>query len=244
MAQYKELRQTFLEDVLSTEAFPSAPCQLCRLSPGVLRCRTCQSPQSLCKTCFCSSHQRDPWHHPEILSGNHLKRTSLLEIGFVLHLGHGGNPCPHSIQVPGQNAQTEEVDSWEDVGNEELNPLGAHTAYGSATCPCPGVKMTLVDSNGVFILPVQECLCPGASPRWRQLLQARLFPASTKRPLTAFSFRLLDLFEILHVECKISVMSCFKMLQRLTNEAFPHLVPVSSMLIIHLYTAQCFIEPL
>jgi hypothetical protein len=226
MTQYKAQREDFLNDVLSSEGFSITTCHNCNLHPGILRCRTCQFPQQLCKSCFINMHQVDPWHHPEMLSGNFFKRTSLQNIGFVLRLGHQGEPCPFAVHSAADTTKPEEDDDENDMQDGDTALLG--TAPPPLSPPTSGVVMTLVDSNGVFKLPVQECKCPHSLPRWRQLLQARLFPASTKRPLTAFTFKVLDLFEILHLECKISVMSCFKMLQRLTNEAFPHLVPVSN----------------
>jgi hypothetical protein len=227
MAQYKENRTTFIADILSTEAGSVGQCQKCNSNPGLVRCRTCQFPQRLCKTCYISCHQSDPWHHPEIYSGHYFKRASLLELGFVLYLGHQGVQCPYAEHTSVREADEE---GWDDSEVEDAGLLGSFASAKQAPACTSGVLMTLVDSSGVFRLPVQECKCPNSPPRWRQLLQARLFPASIKRPMTAFSFQLLDLLGILHVECKISIMSCSKVLQRLTNEAFPHLVPVSPVL--------------
>ncbi|KAG2108609.1 uncharacterized protein F5147DRAFT_799314, partial [Suillus discolor] len=58
-----------------------------------------------------------------------------------------------------------------------------------------------------------------------QLLQAGLFPASTTRPRTAFTFEVLDHFLIDALECKTSAMSFFEKIRRLTNNAFPDTVP-------------------
>ncbi|KAG1843030.1 hypothetical protein F4604DRAFT_1517518, partial [Suillus subluteus] len=53
-----------------------------------------------------------------------------------------------------------------------------------------------------------------------------MFPASTSRPRTAFTFDVLDHFLIDALECKTSAMSFFQKLRRLTNNAFPDSVPV------------------
>jgi hypothetical protein len=55
-----------------------------------------------------------------------------------------------------------------------------------------------------------------------------LFPASHQRPETAFTFDALDHFYIDAMECKTAASSFIKKICRLTNNAFPHTVPVSS----------------
>ncbi|KAG2051654.1 hypothetical protein BDR06DRAFT_889234, partial [Suillus hirtellus] len=53
-----------------------------------------------------------------------------------------------------------------------------------------------------------------------QLLCAGLFPTSTTRPRTAFTFEVLDNFFIDALECKTSAMSFFDKLRWLTNNTF------------------------
>jgi hypothetical protein len=119
---------------------------------------------------------------------------------------------------------------WEDENVTEEALLGDNHPSKPPTQPSNTVRMTLVDSSGVFRLPVSECKCPEAPPRWKQLLRVKLYPASTKRTLTAFSFRVLDHFDIDHTECKTTAMSFFKKLQRFTDDAFHDQVSVCSSL--------------
>ncbi|KAG2158719.1 uncharacterized protein EDB93DRAFT_1237961 [Suillus bovinus] len=86
--------------------------------------------------------------------------------------------------------------------------------------------VTIVHSSGVFIHNVAWCHCQGPVPKQHlQLLRAGLFPASSTRPKTAFTFEVLDHFLIDSLECKTSARSFFEKLTRLTNNAFPDTVP-------------------
>ena len=60
------------------------------------------------------------------------------------------------------------------------------------------------------------------------LLHAKLFPASFKNPKTAFTFEVLDHFQVDALECKTAAMNFMSKLWRMTNEAFPSRVPVSN----------------
>ncbi|KAG1892058.1 hypothetical protein F4604DRAFT_1875513 [Suillus subluteus] len=67
----------------------------------------------------------------------------------------------------------------------------------------------------------------GIETREWMLLRAGLFPASSTRPKTVFTFEVLDHFLIDTLECKTSARSFFEKLTRLTNNAFPDTVPVN-----------------
>ena len=85
--------------------------------------------------------------------------------------------------------------------------------------------MTLVDITGVHFLPVHFCTCPNAPMRYIQLLRHALYPVSYDRPQTAFSFRVLDDFDLDNLETKGTAQRYYAKLCRLTNNAFPHAVP-------------------
>ena len=87
--------------------------------------------------------------------------------------------------------------------------------------------IVMVHTMGVFQHLVCWCSCPGHAERHIQLLRLRLFPTSMKRPSTVFSFNVLDYFYIDAMECKTPGQSFFQKLHCLTNNAFPHMVPVS-----------------
>ncbi|EGO30700.1 hypothetical protein SERLADRAFT_404756 [Serpula lacrymans var. lacrymans S7.9] len=85
--------------------------------------------------------------------------------------------------------------------------------------------MLLVDRSGVHHLPVKWCSCPNAACLDVQLLSNGLYPASQKKPQTAFTFALLDNFLINNKECKTSAMTFYSKIRWATNSAFPHKVP-------------------
>ncbi|KIK76031.1 hypothetical protein PAXRUDRAFT_84055, partial [Paxillus rubicundulus Ve08.2h10] len=70
------------------------------------------------------------------------------------------------------------------------------------------------------------CNCPGSPDPHIQLLGAGLFPASTACPSTVFTFKVLDDFVRVNVECGTAAMNYFSKLKRITSNVFPHLVPV------------------
>jgi hypothetical protein len=59
----------------------------------------------------------------------------------------------------------------------------------------------------------------------------RLYPATTNRPETVFSFAVLDYFHIDSLECKTSALNFYNKLRRITNSQFPNRVPVCLCLI-------------
>jgi hypothetical protein len=89
-------------------------------------------------------------------------------------------------------------------------------------------RITMVDSAGIFVHTVKWCRCNGASDQDKhlQLLRHRLFPSTVLRPQTAFTFNVLDEFLIDSLECKTSASSFYSKLRRLTNNAFPDILPV------------------
>ena len=86
--------------------------------------------------------------------------------------------------------------------------------------------MVIVDVTGVHEIPVVFCRCARADPEDIQLLRMGLYPATPRRPKTAFTFKVLDDALLTNKECKTSLMNYYNRLRRLTDEAFPHSVPV------------------
>ena len=89
-------------------------------------------------------------------------------------------------------------------------------------------RMMVIHVNGVFELCIRFCRCPSASAEHEQLFCHRLFPSSFDRPETAFTLDVLVYYGIDAMECKTSAQSFFQKLRRVTNNAFPDEVPVSS----------------
>jgi len=98
--------------------------------------------------------------------------------GLVVHLGHGGEPCPTGGYMDrGQPNDIEE--DWEDL--EEHGGPPHLSASLDRSC------LTVVHTSGVHFCDVRYCSCPGCEDPHLQLAQANLFPATTRQPRTASS---------------------------------------------------------
>lgn len=80
-------------------------------------------------------------------------------------------------------------------------------------------------TNGIHVIPVAFCQCSGRSP-WQQLLDHDLFPGTEARTISAFSFAVLDQFEIVNIVSKTAPRDFNQALMRMTDGAFPDKVPV------------------
>jgi hypothetical protein len=123
------------------------------------------------------------------------------------------------------NGQFYEAISLQDLG------FTLNLGHNGDVCPLStgnGDQITVVDSAGIFIHLVKWCRCKGPSneDKHLQLLHHRLFPSTTFKPQTAFTFNVLDEFLIDSLECKTSASSFYSKLRRLTNNAFPGTLPV------------------
>ena len=130
--------------------------------------------------------------------------------GVCLHLGHGGEPCP-ADHTGRDEQETEPGNSDED---EEDGADGVPLAGWEKH---DGWCLVIINTLGVHQLRISWCQCSTAEEPHIQLLRNRFFPASVKRPSTAFTFSLLDYFHIDSVECKTSALSFFSKLRRLTQ---------------------------
>ncbi|KAG8696529.1 hypothetical protein FRC09_008410 [Ceratobasidium sp. 395] len=69
-------------------------CSVCQ-KPAIdlFRCRTCLGGCRCCSSCLLSAHRIHPTHRTERWDGQTWAATSLDNLGYVLHLGHQGQPC-------------------------------------------------------------------------------------------------------------------------------------------------------
>lgn len=192
----------------------------CQSQQGCFRCKECFSQALLCRSCCFVTHRNMPLHHIEKWTGQFFDATSLNKEGFILFLGHGGEPCPaNHMEGGGQESQAQDSDEEDEEEEGDEEPL---TGWEKQDKRC----LVIVDTSGVHQLHISWCQCKTAAEPHVQLLRSRFFPASIKRPSTAFTFSLLDYFHIDSVECKTSASSFFSKLRRLTNASSPHSVPV------------------
>jgi len=170
----------------------------------------CLQPQLMCTTCCLEAHRLHPFHRVEKWTGAFFEATTLNNEGYVMHLGHCGDECPFTekgpVEVVDDSDMMQDNADWETVEEDVL---------------------IFVDVSGVHHIKVRWCRCAQREDKHIQLLRARTFPASLKRPSTAFTFQLLQYYHIDAVECKTSGLNFFSKLRRLTNYLDPTSVPVS-----------------
>ena len=210
MREWLIYRDEFQQAILARDALSSMSCDTCQSTTGALyRCQDCFASPVVCHYCCLSDHLRQPFHNIQKWTGLYFASSSLHELGFVLHLGHGGSKCSGTI------------DEWEDVEMEDV----------SRGVPIQPPNFTVVDIGGVYSHTVHWCQCLDAEEKRIQLLRMGLYPASVKQPKTAFTFRLLEYFHLDTLECNTSAFNFYHKLRRLTNKYQPEIVAVSSPLL-------------
>ncbi|KAG1746445.1 hypothetical protein EDB19DRAFT_1894208 [Suillus lakei] len=90
--------------------------------------------------------------------------------------------------------------------------------------PTPALNddFVVIDVNGVHTIGLDFCGCETAQLHVTQLLQVRLFPATTVKPKTAATFRALEYFQILSFESKASALEFYHTVVRLTDNTGIH----------------------
>ncbi|KAJ7315610.1 hypothetical protein DFH08DRAFT_715438 [Mycena albidolilacea] len=216
----------YLEHVVELEALPSpAPiCNRCHESPGLFRCDQCTGQAHWCEACCLVVHQNSPFHCPKKWNGKCFKKVDLDKLGLTIFFGHGGDPCPmlptYTAMCTSQTQDDGDITMADIDSNEWEDEV--HTGY-------IGDQMRFVDSTGIFSRRVRWCCCPHndgekLSPDL-QLLGAQIYPATSGKPSTGFTFNVLEDFWLDALECKTAAMSFLSKLRRLTNRVFPFSVP-------------------
>ncbi|EIW74481.1 hypothetical protein CONPUDRAFT_67519, partial [Coniophora puteana RWD-64-598 SS2] len=107
-----------------------------------------------------------------------------------------------------------------------LNRLGLRIQLGHSpgrTCVNPVCSFdddfVVMDSHGIHEVGLDYCGCETAASKYRQLLRARLFPATVTEPKTAATFRLLEEFQLLSLESKASAYEAYHALARRSDNA-------------------------
>ncbi|EIW81450.1 hypothetical protein CONPUDRAFT_55555, partial [Coniophora puteana RWD-64-598 SS2] len=89
---------------------------------------------------------------------------------------------------------------------------------------CFDDDFVVIDSHGIHEIGLDYCGCETAASKYRQLLRARLFPATVNNPKTAATFRILEEFQLLSFESKASAYEAYHALARRSDNT--GLVPI------------------
>ncbi len=157
-------------------------CSDCGEHPGAIQCLDCFGQQLLCKDCMVNGHQHLPFHRIEAWNGRCFLPSSLVDQGFVLHVGHRGEPCPNAHK----DAEWVDMDQGDDSAMDETVNMGPNADQQTF--------LLIVDTTGIYHHHVAWCKC-SAKPDYAMILfRHHLFPSSFVRPETAFTFNVLDDF--------------------------------------------------
>ncbi|KAJ7018777.1 hypothetical protein C8F04DRAFT_976706 [Mycena alexandri] len=211
----RDHRAEYLKRIVNLEAFPMPGplCKRCNKAPGLFRCDHCTGRSIWCESCCVMIHQTSPFHYPKKWNGKCFKKVDLDTLGLTLFLGHGGDPCPLLLVVHTVPLDDPETDGWEDE---------IRTGF-------IGDRMQFVDTTGIFSRRIRWCRCADEHGNVvhpdLQLLDACIYPATSDRPTTAFTFNVLDEFMVDALECKTAAFTFVAKLRRLTNPLFPSSTP-------------------
>ncbi|KAF7324472.1 CxC2 domain-containing protein [Mycena kentingensis (nom. inval.)] len=185
--------ETFLDEFIRLEGCSDeiSACS-CGTGRADLRCRDCLSDTLLCAACTVEYHAELPFHRTERWNGTFFEIMSLKQLGLRIQLGHpSGEACPGTLARDAMRdpaADTREVDDF-----------------------------CVVDVNGVHEVAIDFCTCSREQERAIQLVRARLYPATSTRPRSAATFRVMRLFHLVSLEAKSSAYEFYNALARLTN---------------------------
>ena len=104
--------------------------------------------------------------------------------------------------------------------------LEVHLGHDDNRCPNPGErqsKFVVCDLSRFHQLNLTFCNCvradEGVVTSWTQLVRAGWYPASTTRPTTAFTFKLLEFFHELMLQGKTNLYDFHRTVARVTNNS-------------------------
>ncbi|KAG0695622.1 hypothetical protein DFH29DRAFT_984908 [Suillus ampliporus] len=219
LQDYLPWQTEYLSVLLESEQLINdGKCKDCGGGEGLIQCLSCSGNHAWCPSCVVKAHQHNLFHNLQLWNGRFYETPTLQDQGYIMYLGHGGEPCPNFSQQPDPSPWAD-LGTMEDVFAQEEGDTDNETQLGVS-------NLVIVHSTGVYSHSVSWCQCPGAEKaRHLHLMKAKLFPASINRPQSAFTFNVLDNFLIDTLECKTSAMSFYQKLCRFTNNAFPDKIP-------------------
>ena len=181
----------------------------CQRSDTVYRCDSCFNPPIYCADCMKTTHTQSPFHVLCKITrdSTYWAPCSLGDLGFILCLGHGGVPC--GLLDP-KGART--ITVMHDRGICKMPVLFCSCFKSSASLNDPKGKVDISDLK--------------AKPDAVQLIEAGLWPASWKRPQSAFTMDVMRKFRLLSVQAHTNAHDFMQCIRRLTDEVFPDDVKV------------------
>jgi hypothetical protein len=94
--------------------------------------------------------------------------------------------------------------------------------HGGDCCPCPQagpLSFVVVDTTGVHHVSIDYCDCSerGFRHKWNQLFRVGWIPATSNRPQTVFTIKLLKTYHELTLQGKTTLYDYYHTIMRMTN---------------------------
>lgn len=189
----------------------------CGESSRTTMCSDCVDFAAVCSECFIKIHKNSPFHWARVWNPDAgffvQKDISMLRggSGYAITIGHGGESCPLAHpEMPCSVVECGQQIPQSQKSNKEMM----------------GIAFTVVHTNGIHGTRLHFCGCFDDVPRRTQLVRARLFPGSTRQPLTAFTIPLLRSFRLHSLQSKCSAQDFLSSLQRMTDNVKPQNISV------------------
>ena len=134
---------------------------------------------------------------------------------------------PHidTTQDPFFANASDSEEEWKDLktGGVPLRVKRKDRKYDALQCPI----LTVVDTTGIHEIRTRFCRCRSlaANPLHDQLLDMGLYPSSTQRTSTVFTFRVLHHFDLTNLEGKTTAWQYYSTLRRLSSNVFSDTSP-------------------
>ncbi|KAG1893303.1 uncharacterized protein F5891DRAFT_1196533 [Suillus fuscotomentosus] len=134
--------------------------------------------------------------------------------------------CHECVLSLHASAPLHRIKEWKDsfFHTTSLKHLGFRIQLGhkpgeSCRRPRPAYDndFIIIDVHSIHEVSLDFCNCKHEAPHFKQLLCARLFPATVTDPRTAATFSVLDLFHLLSFESKVSAYEFYHSLARRTD---------------------------
>ena len=200
-------------------------CLACNTLQTTWKCSDCVGCNNFCSDCVRLYHRSSPYHRVEHWTGAFFEPAWLCQANVVIHLGHGGLPCPNSVGFNGVGSS----DSSHSFPPSRDNGM----VFGNGLPKLKGHDYhVVVDKSGVHRIRIIQCSCSNApkdSEIYIHYLRMGLFPASLQNIKTAFTFGALDDFRMDNLECKAAALNYWHKIVRVTSNEFSKSVPVSLM---------------
>jgi CxC2 like cysteine cluster associated with KDZ transposases len=203
MEEWLAHRDTYLHEMLHHNGREGVQVTYCTgtgcVNRGDFSCHDCAYCMHYCRNCLIDRHRLMPLHRIRVWERSYHISSLVLNL----------------------------LQRWTGLFYEKtsLQELGLVIQLGhhGPSCPCPGPiqkDFVIVDLSGIHTIDVQFCACyntSGGAASHIQLLRFRCFPSTITRPQSAFTFDVLNTFQLLTLQGKVSAYEFYSALQHKTD---------------------------